>query len=204
MRIERREKSPEAVRRLQMDLLKAAAADGVAGRVCGPGCTATCPKCGSSACQCRCAPDCPDAPHALSSDPDAYPIEGAILPLVFEMKRLGMFRPCWSCEGHLGPDGTLWKLPRVWFYSESTVHVRLLSDGLSRLRHGNRLHADWRVIVTFSDPDNPDTTFSLEPAAFEPAEVTLAALQDDVREIARSLRTMITGEARRLQREAEV
>ena len=54
-----------------------------------------------------CEATCPEAPKALTSDPVNYPIETGIVSLVFEMKRLGIFEPCWSCEGHLGPAGDL-------------------------------------------------------------------------------------------------
>jgi len=52
-----------------------------------------------------------------------FPIESGIAPLVFELKRLGVFEPCWSCEGHNDPGGNLWKIPRVWFYCDSVVQV---------------------------------------------------------------------------------
>ena len=36
----------------------------------------------------------------LSSDPERYPIEPGIVPLVFALRGLRVFEPCWSCEGH--------------------------------------------------------------------------------------------------------
>ena len=104
-----------------------------------------------------------EAPRALTSDPANYPIETGIVPLVFEMKRLGIFEPCWLCEGHLNPSGDLWKLPRVWFYSESMIHIRLLVDGLKDMEVAGELANSWQIVVTFSDPDNPETTFSFDP-----------------------------------------
>jgi hypothetical protein len=138
----------------------------------------------------------------MSADPDRYPIEAGIIPLVFEMKRLGLVRPCWSCEGHLHLDGSLWKAPAVRFYAKSMVHVRLLASGLDRMRHAGKLGVPWRVAVTFSDPDNPETTFSLEPVLAFETRPSLPALRDDVAEIARSLHGMMTNEARNLQRDA--
>jgi len=202
MRIDRHRRAADQTRRLRTDITRAAFAKGVDGRVCGAGCTMECPKCGATGCQCACRPGCPQAPRQLSSDPENYPIEPAITPLVYEMKRLGMFRPCWSCEGHLGVDGALWKLPRVWFYCDSTAHVRLLADGVKELEMAGRLSTPWKVVVTYSDPDNPDTTFSLEPAPRSGERSTLTALRGDVARIAESLQTMISAQARKLQRQA--
>lgn len=202
MRIERRDGPADRVRRLASEISEAARARGVEGRVCGESCTAVCAKCGSTACQCECAPECPGAPRALSSDPERFPIEPGIAPLVFAMRRLGLFTPCWSCEGHLRPDGSLWKLPAVWFYSDSPVHVRLLSQGLSSLRTAGALSAPWHVVVTFSDADNPETTFSLEPAHAGGETLSLPALRKDAGAIAGALQRIINEEGRALQREA--
>jgi hypothetical protein len=200
MRVARRERSPDRVRQLGSELATAAAPTLPEGRVCGESCTVKCPQCGSTACQCECSPRCPEAPRALSVEPDQHPIEAAILPLVYEMTRLGIFTPCWSCEGHLRPDGSAWKLPGVWFYCDSTVHLRLLSDGLKNLQLEKKLRGQWQIVVAFSDPDNPETTFALEPAAGD--ATPLAALREDVAAIARSLESTLTLEARALQRKA--
>jgi len=116
----------------------------------------------------------------LTSDPN-FPIETLIAPLAFELKRLGVFKPCWSCEGHNDHAGELWKIPRVWFYGDSVVHVRLLSDVLKELEIDGRLQTPWQVRLTFSDEDNPATTFSLEPETGSGPELSLDALQEDVK-----------------------
>ncbi len=96
-----------------------------------------------------------------------------------------MFHPCWSCAGHGDQTGKLRTVPRVWFYADSVVHIRSLAEAVNRLGHARRLSTPWRVVVTHSDPDNPDTTFSLEP---EPApDSSLAALQGDLRAMAEEL-----------------
>lgn len=199
MRIERPKPSPEQMRRFSEQVSEAADACGIEGRVCGAHCTIICPQCGSTACQCRCAPECPEAPATLSSDPELHPIETAVVPLVYEMRRLGMFRPCWSCEGHLDPKGALWKLPAVWFYCESLVHVRLLGAGLVRLAAAGTLKAKWQVAVTFSDPDNIETAFSLEPKQPVEAGIGLADFRADLAAIARSLQGLMNREARGLK-----
>jgi hypothetical protein len=190
--------SPEDAVRLRSEIEQAALAIGVTGRVCGDGCTVTCRSCGAVACQCSCSPDCPDAPQALSSDPDAYPIEPGIVPLVFALTRTGLFAPCWSCEGHLRPDGSLWKLPSVWFNCDAMAHVRLLADGLGRLAHIGRLATTWRVVVTYSDPDNPHTTFALEP--LPDTDATLQQLRRDANEIANALPALIVEGGQALRR----
>ncbi|MFZ1990733.1 MAG: hypothetical protein WAW96_13305 [Alphaproteobacteria bacterium] len=158
-----------------------------------------CPSCGSTQCQCKCSPYCPDAPRKLSSDPERHPIEPIIAPLVFELKRTGFLDPSWSCEGHNGPDGLLQKLPRVWFNCSSMVQVRLLANSLSCLRANKSLRHPWHLIVTFSDPDNPETTFSLEPNLAEGEKASLADLQSDIGTLVYALRSALRDEARSLQ-----
>jgi hypothetical protein len=187
---------------LASEIAKAAASEGMQGRVCGEACTIRCPQCGSTGCQCRCSAQCPEAPRELSSDPVYHPIEPGIVPLVFEMKRLGLFDPCWSCEGHTRADGQVLKVPRVWFNCASMVHVRLLAGAVARLHASGKLAHAWQVVVTFSDPDNPYTTFSLEPATSPDIALSLSRLQEDAAAIARWLQTMLREEARKLQHEA--
>ncbi len=200
MRIYRPDRSEDETRLLKQEIAAVAQSAGIGGRVCGARCTVKCSHCGSTACQCMCSVDCSEAPRALSVDPVRYPIEPAIAPLVFEMKRLGMFQPCWSCGGHTHPDGSLWKMPGLWFYCTSFVTLRLLADGLSNMNAAGRLHTPWRIAVTYSDPDNPETAFALEPLLSPDETPSLAALQDDVAQIARSLHAMVTDQARKLQR----
>lgn len=158
------------------------------------------PICGP-ACARRTAPDCsrhcPDIPRALSSDPDNFPLETRIAPLVFELKRLAVFEPCWSCEGHNGADGTLWKIPRVWFYCRSVVHLRLLADSVKRLFLERRLTTPWHVVITFSDGDNVETTFSLEPS-LDRNRPDLTTIQRDIDTIAARLHDLVIAEADRL------
>lgn len=199
MRIGRPDQQNSRSRRTE--LTDAAKLRTVEGRICGVNCTAVCPSCGATNCQCRCSAACPDAPAMMSEDPVKEPIEPAVAPLVFAMKRLELFQPCWSCEGHTGLDGSLWKLPKVWFYTRSLVGVRLLSDGIKELEHSRQLAGRWHIAVTFSDRDNVDTTFSLEPVAPLAEGVRLADLQNDLTIMARSLPGMIGNQANRLMRE---
>jgi len=100
----------------------------------------------------------------------------------------------------LGTDGRVWKIPRVWFYSDSVVHVRLLSEGLHDLRIKNQINVPWQVVLTRSDPDNPDTTFSLEPAPIHALEANIEDLRSDAATIADNLGKIMSGNAEALSR----
>ena len=191
---------PNQGRRLAADIAQLRRVRAGGGRVCGERCNIHCPQCGSTTCLCRCTPDCPDAARALSTEPDRYPIEPAILPLVFAMKRSRIFDPCWSCEGHTGVGGSFWKTPMVWFYCRSMVYLRLLGDSLNRMTRVGGLKVPWEVAITYSDPDNPDTTFSLQPAPGGCRDFSLPELQSDARAIARMLDPMMEESARALIR----
>ena len=143
-----------------------------------------------------CDKTCSDAPHFLSSD-KSYPLEKVITPLVFEVKRLGVYEPCWSCEGHLGLDGELWKLPMVWFYTSSMIYVRILAQAVKEMYYQKKISNEWVVVVTHSNVDNPAICFSLEPdKSFE--KPSLESLHQDVINMAELLVNMVRNEAQRL------
>ena len=184
MRIKRQENAGHGNDRAREDsqaLLDAALAEG---RVCGASCRTVCNVCGRLDCRCMCQAVCPDAPRQLSSDPEAYPIEAGIAGLVLALKRLGIYQPCWSCEGHLGHDGTLWKRPRVWFYCESVIHLRLLADVLQSPDLKRQLAGVWQVVTLPWVDGVADTAFSLEP---DTTVDDLVALQRDTTLIAETL-----------------
>jgi len=124
---------------------------------------------------------------ALSSEPESFPVEEHIVPLVFELKRLGVFTPCWSCEGHNDNVGKLRRAPSVWFYCDSVVQVRLLAQAIEQLGFRKELSTPWRVGISVADSDNPDTLYQLEPAIQDLNETTLHQLRADVRIIAHHL-----------------
>ncbi len=194
MKIERKKEDRRVNAGVRADLERASAVSVPRGRVCNPECDAVCPSCSSTSCACSCSSDCGHIPAQLTSDPN-FPIEAMIAPLAFELKRLGAFEPCWSCEGHNGHDDKLWKIPRIWFYCDSVVYVRLLSDVLKELEIDELINGPWQVRLTFSDEDNPATTFSLEPEIGPGAPLSLKALQEDVKVITQYLPTMFTRRA---------
>ena len=197
MKIERRKKDRREDAGIRADLARLSFMPEHQGRVCGPDCNVVCPTCSSTGCNCNCSSDCPDIPIQMTSDAN-FPIEGAIAPLVFELHRLGLFEPCWSCEGHNDMDGKLWKIPRVWFYCESVVQIRVLSDVLKNLEIEERIAVPWQVRLTFSEENNPATTFSLEPEIGLDSRVTLDELRGDIRIITEFLHCRVMERAGRL------
>lgn len=167
-------------------------------RICGMHCNEICPVCGKRDCTCTCTRDCHHIARALSSEPDRFPLESGIASLVFALKSLGVFDPCWSCEGHNDVSGKLFRLPQVWFYCDSTVQVRLLSDALSDLAGRQRTRAEWRLSVTYSDDDNPKTTFALLPVVSDSQETGLIDLQNDADTIAREIGPRILAASKKL------
>jgi len=131
----------------------------------------------------------------MSSDPDKYPIEAGILPLVYAFNCLGACNPFWSCEGHIGPAGLVNRLPRVWFYARSVLYPRLITEYAAKLHVQKLTCHPWHVTVTHSDPTNLDTAFSLDPNISLEAEPTLASLRADIGAIAENLVTGIKAKA---------
>lgn len=199
MRIERRKGDRRKDQTLGDGIRDVLHAETGEGRACGPGCRMECPTCGAKDCKCNCTRACANIPVTLSSDAHNYPLEPRIAPLVFEINRWAFFKPCWSCEGHLRKDGSLWKLPRVWFYCKSVVHLRILADAVKEMHSQKRLTVPWRVGVTFAGGDNPNTAFCLEPDP-NGSIVTLASLQKDAQAIAEDLEPEMREQALRLSR----
>jgi hypothetical protein len=144
------------------------------------------------------------APRQMSSDPDRFPIEAEIVPLVFAFHTLGVCRPCWSCEGHLDSTGGILRPPQVWFYSDTVFYPRLVEEHLAALRIKRRIENDWRVSVTVAEVDNPSTTFSLAPRAPETDTAEgLASLRRDAATIADGLFEGVRAAARTFLRSIE-
>lgn len=150
-------------------------------------CDLKCSCSGSTTCGCDCTPNCEHAAKMLTSDAENFPIEECVVPLVYAFSCLGYCQPFWSCEGHADENGFMKKPPRLWFYSREVLYPRLISDYLSNLYLKKSIHVPWHVVLTFSDADNPDTAFSMEPVVTEEAERKLIPYQTDVRVIAADL-----------------
>ena len=194
MKITKYSAKKEVGERRRRDLIELLSQDNEKERRPCPGCRVLC-KCDkhSSHCTCGCSKDCEDAPRMLSSDPDRYPIESNVVPLVYAMSVLRITAPCWSCEGHLSGNGDLIRLPQVWFYSDSTVYPELISDYLHELCFIKETSCLWTVIICQHTASN-STTFALKPEISENIKVTnkiLRQLQNDLHVISYSLRERV-------------
>lgn len=119
---------------------------------------------------------CDKISNMLSSDPK-MPIETAIAPLVFELKRLVVFKPVWSCEGH-EQFGEIRKIPRVWFNCMSVTWLKLLGDILMHLYNQKKTIALWEVKSVSVGREDIGALFSLEPGNFDDKK-TILDLQSD-------------------------
>jgi len=153
-----------------------------------PGCDIACPTCGSKACTCNCRPSCPDAPQRLSSDPERFPVERGIAPLVYAFSSLRVLPPCWSFEGHLGADGQPLRLPSVWFFARKLGYPGLVAELLARLKGGRHVSHDWQV-TTLGCGLEADWCFAVEPRPAAQVQPELPALQQDAQAIAGRLGT---------------
>jgi hypothetical protein len=166
-----------------------------------PGCDKICgcPS-RSTRCCCGCSARCQDAARFLSSEPDRYPIEPYVLPLVYVLASLRLVFPCWSCEGHLRPTGGLTRMPQVWFYSASTVYPELIAAHLAELTFRRTLAHAWTISVC-PHTTGGATIFQIQPQQLDEAEVQaaeLASLQNDLVTIADSLAPSLRALARHM------
>ena len=161
-----------------------------------PGCAVAC-ACArrSTTCCCGCAPDCPNVPAMLTSDPERYRLEPRVTPLVYALTCLRVVETCWSCEGHADEAGKVIKSPQVWFYAEDPVYPMLIAQHAQDLHVRKRLRRPWRVdVLPYSACDC--TTFALRPVSIHGAG--LRELQDDLDRLAENL----VDSVRRLARDA--
>ena len=152
-----------------------------------------CPTCppevGTAVNNCQsCSPACPYAKQQMSSAPDKYPIEEAILPLVYAFYSLRLTMPCWSCEGHLNGQGEIFKTPKLWFYSAHEFYPKLLAQYVSGLKSEQKLNKHWGVRILPFSQSMFTTTYSLEPLECNKEQTNLASLHQDIRTIAENLR----------------
>lgn len=130
-----------------------------------------------------CSAKCPDAPRALSIEPDRYPIETKVVPLVYGLMSTRVLMTCWSCEGHMGDDNKLWKLPMVSFYSASPIYPKLLLKHIEKLNFQKTLKYRWHIVLSdFSQ--TPGVTYSIQPDLSFVEDIHLGQLQQDIATIA--------------------
>lgn len=174
------------------------------GRPC-PECAISCPCSDSKTCTCACSPLCEQAARQLSSDPERFPIESGIQPLVHALNRIAGFQTIWSCEGHEGADGRLYRLPAVWFYLDARIsdEVRalplLLSDYLSQLCGAGKLSCSWQLRIG-SWSRHPVIAYALEPQNHPETPLSLPDLWHDVTALADGLAQGLRNAARQRTR----
>lgn len=150
------------------------------------GCERSCDDCHSHSCTHFCTTTCLDACSKLSTDPLRYPIERGVFPLVLQLAQMDCFQPCWSCEGHLGGHGEVWKIPQVYFYAKSPLCVQILVKHLVNLSLDNQTHFNWHIRLLYLS--NPAfITYSIEPLILHAPELDLLFLHRDLLCIAENL-----------------
>ncbi len=147
------------------------------------GCEKPCTCSQSFSCTCMCQPECGFAPLQMSSEPGQYPIEPKIIFLVFGFNCLRICTPYWSCEGHLFTDGKLFRVPQVWFYSQSTLYPKIINEYIHNLKIRKAINYPWHICLTFSE-NKLETGFSLEPDLKYMVNPDLLIMQKDVKVIA--------------------
>lgn len=153
-----------------------------------PGCRFTFDKDPSTITTKYCSSRCPYISKQMSSEPEKYPIEAQVAPLVYAFYTMRLMMPCWSCEGHLNQQGELSKFPRVWFYSTSHFFPKLLAQYVGQLKGIHKTNCTWTVRVLSFSQSMFSTTYSLEPNESEAERTPLAALRQDMDVIGRDLR----------------
>ena len=123
----------------------------------------------------------------MTSDAD-FPIESLIAPLVYAFLELRQCPPCWSCQGHLAPDGALRRPPTVWFYARSQVFPGMIGDYVVSLWAKKALAVPWRVTIAYTEPELSAPAYALQPDLALADQPRLAAMQGDIAVIAAGLK----------------
>ena len=143
-----------------------------------------------------CSAQCPAAPEEMSSDPQRYPIEVGIVPLVYAFYTMRLMMPCWSCEGHTDRNGVLVKTPKLWFYTTSDFYPKLVAQYVSTLKGTHKIKNHWVVRLLPFSQSMFTITYSLEPLEASPESIDLNSLQNDIKVISRYFKSEILKLAR--------
>jgi len=161
-----------------------------------PALVAPCPGCLKHMPE-NCSPKCDDASRALSIDPERYPLEPKVIPLVYEVMASAGLKSCWSCEGHMDNEGELWKVPQVCFYSDTPIYPQLVLIHLLDLYQAKKLSFLWHIVLSdFSRSLN--ITYSIQPNLNQVNDPHLGALQHDMQVIAGDMHNKVKEIAQQL------
>lgn len=149
-------------------------------------CSKACSCSHSVSCKCDCSIACAFIGEHLTSDKDKFPIETKILPIVYTLSEMNVCQTCWSCEGHNDANGNIIKLPQVWFYTNSMMLLRLLSDSMASFS-GKGVIYDWKISSAYTARDCEYNAFSLQPDLSFTPNAELLYLQKDIAVIAQEL-----------------
>lgn len=164
----------------------------------GPSEQAPCPGCKQHMPD-NCSAKCGEAAQALSIEPERYPIESKVVPLVFEIMTTRLMQSCWSCEGHMDPDNKLWKVPQVSFYSDSPIYPKLVLIHLTRLYQDKVLGYRWHVVLS-DFTQTLGLTYSIQPDLNQEEQPRLGLLQQDLQTISKNMHTRLKDIAAELLR----
>lgn len=153
-----------------------------------PGCCYTVGDNQSTTTSLHCSSVCPMAARQMSSEPQRYPIEQGIVPLVYAFYTLRLMTPCWSCEGHDDKNGHLCKTPKLWFYSSNDFYAKLVAQYVSTLHGERKIDNPWTVRILPFSQSMFTTTYSLEPLDIIADITNLQSLRNDITIIAENLR----------------
>lgn len=64
-------------------------------------------------------------------------------------------------------------------------------DAVERLYVAKKLKHQWRIRVTYSDEDNPESAFALEPDSYDLGEAKLEDLHKDIRVLTENLHDLV-------------
>ena len=164
-------------------------------------CDVACSTCGSKGCLCNCSPNCEHTDKHLSSDPERFPIEPHIVPLVYALQSLKVCPPCWSCEGHLKSDGSPLRFPSVWFHSHSVVYPHIIHESLQAKAIRSKLSCSWAIGIK-SWGEMIETTFAIQPDLVEGVIPSLDTLWADIEFLGNNLAPEVLRLARTFLEEA--
>jgi len=166
-------------------------------------CDLACSCSASTTCKCDCSPDCAHAPAMMTSDPE-FPVESLIAPLVYAFLELRQCPPCWSCEGHLSPDGSLQRPPAIWFYSRSQIFPGMIGDFAASMWAKKILNVPWRISIACTEPEFKVPAYAFQPDLSYVEKPSLPAMQKDIGVLAAGLRDDFQAKAEGLIRKMDI
>jgi len=153
-----------------------------------PDCQVTFPSDSNIVSTDNCSYACPFAACQMSTEPDRYPIEPHVAPLVYAFYTLRLLMPCWSCEGHTDKNKKIIKMPQIWFYSASPFYAKLVAEALEDMKSQGLIKYNWEVRILAFSQSKFTLTYCINPLFFSVVKYRLSVLHDDLLVIGKRLR----------------